>query len=119
MNTLAIVGNLTDDPELRFSAAGKAVASFSVAVNRRTRDESGQWDDKLDGFFRCSCFGSLAENVAESLSKGTRVAVVGRLVRNAWQNDEGETRRSIEIQVEGVGPDLRFATAAVSRKGAA
>ena len=77
-NTVTLVGNITDDPELRFTPSGAAVANFTVAVNRRFKN-SDQWEDKLDGFFRCNCWRDMAENVAESLHKGTRVVVVGRL----------------------------------------
>lgn len=113
-NTVTLVGNLTDDPELRFTPSGQAVASFSVAVNRRYKNADGQWEDKLDGFFRCSCWRDLAENVAESLQKGTRVVVVGRLQQRSWDTQEGR-RSSIDIQVDEVGPSLRFATARIDK----
>ena len=119
-NTVTLVGNITDDPELRFTPSGSAVANFTVAVNRRFQKD-GQWEDRLDGFFRCSCWRDLAENVAESLQKGTRVVVVGRLQQRSWDDQEGNKRSAIDIQVDDVGPSLRWATAQVqkSRKSSA
>jgi single-strand DNA-binding protein len=113
-NTIAIVGNITDDPELRFTPSGAAVANFTVAVNRRFQKD-GQWEDRLDGFFRCSCWRDMAENVAESLHKGARVMVVGRLQQRSWDDPEGNKRSTIEIQVDEVGPSLRWATASVQK----
>lgn len=114
-NTITITGNVTDDPELRFTPSGLPVANFTVAVNRRFKNQSGQWEDKLDGFFRCSCWRDMAENVAESLQKGTRVVVVGRLQEQRWEDQEGGKRSRIEIQVDEVGPSLRWATASVQK----
>ncbi|MBA3431615.1 MAG: single-stranded DNA-binding protein [Actinobacteria bacterium] len=112
-NTVTLVGNITDDPELRFTPSGAPVANFTVAVNRRFRTQEGQWEDKLDGFFRCSCWRDMAENVAESLSKGSRVVVVGRLQQRSWEDGDGNRRSTIEIQVDEVGPSLRWANATV------
>lgn len=114
-NQVTIVGNLTDDPELRYTPAGAAVATFNVAVNRRTRDETGQWKDGETSFFRCNVWRQQAENVAESLSKGTRVMVVGRLRQRSWETPEGQKRTVIEIEVESVGPSLEWAKASVSK----
>ena len=114
-NTITLVGNVTDDPELRFTPSGLPVANFTVAVNRRFKNASGQWEDKLDGFFRCSCWRDMAENVAESLQKGARVMVVGRLQEQRWEDQEGGKRSRVEIQVDEVGPSLRWATAAVTK----
>lgn len=114
-NQVTIVGNLTDDPELRYTPAGAAVATFNVAVNRRTRDESGQWRDGETSFFRCNVWRQQAENVAESLSKGTRVMVIGRLRQRSWETPEGQKRTVIEIEVESVGPSLEWAKASVSK----
>ena len=94
-NTVTLVGNITDDPELRFTPSGAPVANFTVAVNRRIRNQDGGWDDKLDGFFRCSCWRDMAENVSESLTKGTRVVVVGRLSQRSWEDAEGNKRKSV------------------------
>lgn len=113
-NTVTLVGNITDDPELRFTPSGAAVANFTVAVNRRFQRD-GQWEDKLDGFFRCNCWRDMAENVAESLQKGMRVMVVGRLQQRSWDDQEGNRRSAFEIQVDEVGPSLRWATATVQK----
>jgi len=114
-NTVTLVGNITDDPELRFTPTGRPVANFTVAVNRRTRTQDGQWEDKLDGFFRCNAWADMAENVAESLTKGSRVLVTGRLQQRSWEDPEGNKRSAFEIQVDEVGPSLRWATANVTR----
>jgi single-strand DNA-binding protein len=114
-NTITLVGNITDDPELRFTPSGSAVANFTVAVNRRIRQQDGSWDDKLDGFFRCNCWQAMAENVAESLTKGSRVVVVGRLQQRSWEDNDGNKRSSVEIQVDEVAPSLRWATASVQK----
>ena len=114
-NTITLVGNVTDDPELRFTPSGLPVANFTVAVNRRFKNPDGQWEDKLDGFFRCSCWRDMAENVAESIQKGTRIMVVGRLQEQRWEDQEGGKRSRVEIQVDEVGPSLRWATASVQK----
>jgi single-strand DNA-binding protein len=113
-NTVSLVGNITDDPELRFTPSGSAVANFTVAVNRRFQKD-GQWEDRLDGFFRCNCWRDMAENVAESLQKGMRVVVVGRLQQRSWDDNDGNRRSVFEIQVDEVGPSLRWATAQVQK----
>ena len=114
-NCITLVGNITDDPELRFTPSGSAVANFTIAVNRRFKNQSGQWEDKLDGFFKCNCWREMAENVAESLQKGQRVMVVGRLQQRSWDDQEGNKRSAFEIQVDEVGPSLRWATAQVQK----
>jgi single-strand DNA-binding protein len=113
-NTVSLVGNITDDPELRFTPSGSAVANFTVAVNRRFQKD-GQWEDRLDGFFRCNCWRDMAENVAESLQKGMRVVVVGRLQQRSWDDNDGNRRSVFEIQVDEVGPSLRWATAQIQK----
>lgn len=115
LNTVTIVGNVVDDPELRFTPAGQALATFKVAVSRRIQNQSGQWEDRTDGFFRCSCWRDMAENVAESLRKGTRVVVVGRLQQRSWEAQDGSKRWEVEIQVDEVGPSLRWSTAQVQK----
>jgi single-strand DNA-binding protein len=114
-NTVSLVGNITDDPELRFTPSGSAVANFTVAVNRRFKSQDGQWEDKLDGFFRCSCWRDMAENVSETLKKGMRVMVVGRLQQRSWEDGDGNKRSSFEIAVDEVGPSLRWASASVQK----
>jgi single-strand DNA-binding protein len=113
-NCVTLVGNITDDPELRFTPSGLPVANFTVAVNRRVPKDGG-WEDKLEGFFRCSCWRDMAENVAESLQKGARVVVVGRLQQRSWEDQEGNKRSTVEVQVDEVGPSLRWATARPER----
>ncbi|HYP22761.1 MAG TPA: single-stranded DNA-binding protein [Actinomycetota bacterium] len=113
-NVVTLVGNITDDPELRFTPSGLPVANFTVAVNRRVPKDGG-WEDKLEGFFRCSCWRDMAENVAESLTKGSRVMVVGRLQQRSWEDQDGNKRSAVEIQVDEVGPSLRWATARPER----
>jgi single-strand DNA-binding protein len=114
-NVVTLVGNITDDPELRYTPSGQQVANFTVAVNRRMRNQDGSWDDKLDGFFRCSCWRDLAEHVAESLTKGTRVIVTGRLQQRSWETEDNQRRSVVEIQVDEVGPSLRWAKAKVEK----
>jgi single-strand DNA-binding protein len=114
-NTVTLVGNITDDPELRFTPSGAAVANFTVAVNRRFKNQAGEWEDRLDGFFRCNCWREMAENVAESFRKGTRVMVVGRLQQRTWDDQDGNRRSAFEVQVDEVGPSLRWATATVQK----
>jgi single-strand DNA-binding protein len=114
-NCVTLVGNITDDPELRFTPSGAAVANFTVAVNRRYKNQDGQWEDKLDGFFRCNCWRDMAENVAESLQKGSRVVVVGRLQQRSWDDQDGNKRSAFEVQVDEVGPSLRWATASIQK----
>ncbi len=113
-NTITLVGNITDDPELRFTPSGAAVANFTVAVNRRFKN-GDRWEDKLDGFFRCSCWRDMAENAAESLRKGTRVVVVGRLSQRSWEDQEGNKRSAVEVQVDEVAPSLKWATASIQK----
>jgi single-strand DNA-binding protein len=114
-NQVTLVGNITQDPELRFTPSGSAVANFTVAVNRRFK-QGDQWEDRLDGFFNCSCWRDMAENVAESLRKGTRVVVVGRLQQRSWDDREtGNKRTAIEVQVDEVAPSLRWATATIQK----
>ena len=110
-----VVGNLTADPELKFlPGSGKAVASFTVVHSNRIKD-GDQWKDGDPTFFRCSAWEGMAENVVESLTKGTRVIVQGGLFSRAWEDKENNKRTSLEIRVEAIGPDLRYATAAVTR----
>ncbi|MFI5606544.1 single-stranded DNA-binding protein [Amycolatopsis sp. NPDC051903] len=113
---VTVVGNLTADPELRFTANGAAVANFTVASTPRTFDrESGEWKDGEALFLRCSVWRQPAENVAESLARGARVIVQGRLVQRSFETKEGERRTVVELQVDEIGPSLRYATAKVNR----
>ncbi|SHT53886.1 single-stranded DNA-binding protein [Mycobacteroides abscessus subsp. abscessus] len=113
---ITVVGNLTADPELRFTPNGAAVANFTVASTPRTYDkQSQQWVDGDALFLRCNIWREPAENVAESLKKGDRVMVTGVLKQRSFENREGEKRSVIEVDAEEVGPSLKFATARVSR----
>jgi single-strand DNA-binding protein len=113
---ITIVGNLTGDPELRFTPSGQAVASFTVASTPRTFDrQSNEWKDGDTLFMRCSVWRQYAENVAESLTRGARVIVTGRLKQRSYETKEGEKRTVVEMDVEDVGPALRSATAKVTK----
>ena len=114
--TVTVVGNLTNDPELRFTPSGAAVASFTVASSSRVLDKAtNEWKDGDTTYLRCSVWRQYAENVAESLTKGTRVIVTGRLKHRSYETREGEKRTVMEIDVDDVGPALRYATAKVNR----
>lgn len=113
---ITVVGNLTADPELRFTPSGAAVANFTVASTPRTFDKnSNEWKDGEALFLRCSVWRQAAENVAESLHKGTAVIVQGRLKQRSYETKEGEKRTVYELDVEEVGPSLKFATAKVTK----
>lgn len=114
--SITLVGNLVDDPELRFTSSGVAVANFRVASTPRIYDkQAGEWRDGDSLFMSCSVWRQYAENVAESLTKGTRVIITGRLKQRSFENQAGEKRTVVEIEVDEVGPALRSATAKVSR----
>ena len=114
--TLTVVGNLVADPELRFTPNGAAVANFTVASTPRSFDkQANEWKDGETLFMRCSVWREAAENAAESLTRGARVIVSGRLVSRSWETKEGEKRTVMEMQVDEVGPSLRYATAKVTK----
>ncbi|MGX0886434.1 single-strand DNA-binding protein [Kocuria rhizophila] len=113
---LTVVGNLTADPELRFTPSGAAVANFTVASTPRQFDrQANEWQDQETLFMRCSVWREAAENVAESLSKGTGVIVQGRLKARSYETREGDRRTSMELDVDEVGPSMKYATAKVQR----
>jgi len=113
---ITIIGNLTNDPELRFTPSGAAVANFTVASTPRTFDkQSNEWKDGETLFMRCSVWRDAAENVAESLQRGSRVLVSGRLRSRSYETKEGEKRTVVEMEVDEVGPSLRYATAKVNK----
>ena len=112
-NTVTLVGNLTRDPELRFTNSGRPQVSFGLAVNRRCQ-QNGEWEEQTC-FFNVVAWAQLAENVGESLSKGSRVIVTGRLEQRSWETQDGEKRVVIEIVADEIGPSLRWATAQVER----
>ncbi|MDQ7910208.1 single-stranded DNA-binding protein [Phytohabitans sp. ZYX-F-186] len=114
--TLTVVGNLTADPELRFTPAGVALVKFTIASTPRTFDrQSGQWSDGEPLFLTCTAWRDMAENIAESLTRGTRVVVSGRLKLSRWETPEGEKRSAYGLDVDEVGPSLRFAQAKVTK----
>ena len=113
---ITVVGNLTDDPELRFTPSGAAVAKFRIASTRRTLDrQSGEWKDGEPLFLACNIWRDAAEHVAESLQRGARVIVQGRLRQRSYETREGEKRTVYELEVDEIGPSLRYATAKVQR----
>jgi len=113
---ITVIGNLTADPELRFTPSGAAVANFTIASTPRQFDrQTGEWKDGETLFMRCSIWREAAENVAESLTKGMRVIAQGRLVQRSFETREGEKRNVVELQVDEVGPSMRYATAKVTR----
>jgi single-strand DNA-binding protein len=112
---VSITGNLTRDPELRFTPSGQATATFGVAVNRRWQNRQTQEWDEATSFFDVVCWGQLAENAAQSLARGTRVVVSGRLDQRSWDTPEGDRRSKIEITADEVAPSLRWATTTVSK----
>jgi single-strand DNA-binding protein len=113
---ITVIGNITGDPELRFTPSGAAVANFTVASTPRQFDrQSNEWKDGETLFMRCSVWRDAAENVAESLQRGTRVIVSGRLKSRSYETKEGEKRTVIEMEVDEVGPSLRYATAKVNK----
>jgi single-strand DNA-binding protein len=116
-NTVTLIGNLTDDPELRFTPNGAAVANFRLAVTPRIR-QGDSWTDGETSFFRVNCWRALAENVTESLTKGARAIVIGRLRMRSWETDGGEKRTVVEVEADEVAPSLKFAAAKVERTGA-
>lgn len=113
---ITVIGNLTADPELRFTPAGQAVANFTVASTPRVFDRNtNEWKDGEALFLRCNIWREAAENVAESLTRGARVIVSGRLKQRSYETREGEKRTVVELEVDEVGPSLRYATAKVNK----
>src|ERR1700684_318501 len=114
-NTITVVGNITRDPELKFLNSGQAAVRLSIAVNRRWQNRQTQeWEERVS-YFEVTGYGALAENAANSLTKGTRVIVSGRLEQRSWETENGEKRSIVEINADEIAPSLRFATAVVTR----
>jgi single-strand DNA-binding protein len=114
--TITVIGNLTADPELRFTPSGAAVANFTVASTPRMFDrQTNEWKDGEALFLRCAIWREAAENVAESLTRGSRVIVQGRLKQRSFETREGEKRTVVEVEVDEIGPSLRYATAKVNK----
>lgn len=114
-NNITLVGNVTRDPELRFTPNGQATATFGLAVNRRWQNrQTSEWEEATS-FFDVVCWRELAENAAESLGRGSRVMVSGRLEQRSWETQDGEKRSKVEVIADDLGPSLRFATAQVQK----
>ena len=113
-NSVTLVGNLVEDPELRFTPSGVAMAKIRVAVNRRWRDQQGEWQEETS-FFGGTLWREAAENAAESLQKGMRVIITGSLEQRSWETQEGDKRSIVEVRIDELGPSLRWATASVTR----
>jgi len=114
-NNVSVVGNCTRDPELRFTPSGQAVANFGLAVNRRWQNRQTQEWEEATSFFDVTCWQQLAENVAESVQKGTRIVVTGRLDQRSWETQDGDKRSKVEIVADDVAPSLRWATADITK----
>ena len=114
-NFVQIIGNVTRDPELRFTTGGTAVCSFGIAYTPRKRNANGEWEDGDTSYFNCSAWRELGENIAASISKGMRVVVTGSVRARDWEDREGNKRTSIEIDVDDCAPSLRWAQAQVER----
>lgn len=113
-NSVTLVGNLVEDPELRFTTSGVAMARVRLAVSRRYRDRDDQWQEETS-FFGGTCWREVAENISESLSKGDRVFITGRLQQRSWETNSGEKRYEVEVVIDEIGPSLRWATAQVTK----
>jgi single-strand DNA-binding protein len=112
-NSVTLIGNLTRDPELRYTTGGRGVASFGLAVNRRYMTNN-EWQEQTS-FFNVVCWGDLGENAAATLTKGSRAIVTGRLEQRSWETNDGEKRSVVEVIADEIGPSLRWATAQVER----
>ncbi|MFJ7293279.1 single-stranded DNA-binding protein [Streptomyces collinus] len=114
---VTLVGNLTDEPELKFTESGTALAKFTIAVTPRTFDRtSNQWKDGTTAFYRCAAWRTLAEHVAESFQKGSRVVAAGRMRQHDWTNDQGEKRSMLAVEVDDIGASVRFTTVQINGK---
>jgi single-strand DNA-binding protein len=114
-NTVTLIGNVTRDPELRFTPSGQATATFGLAVNRRWQNRQTQEWEEATSFFDIVCWREMAENASESIGRGSRVIVTGRLEQRSWETQEGEKRSKVEVVADEVGPSLRWATAQVTK----
>ncbi|MFE7155310.1 single-stranded DNA-binding protein [Streptomyces sp. NPDC057636] len=114
---ITVIGNLTADPELKFTEGGAALAKFTIAATPRTFDrESGQWKDGTATFFRCAAWRQLAEHAADSLTKGARVVAHGRIRQHDWKTDQGENRSMLVMEVDEIGASVRFTTVTINAK---
>ncbi|MEU3514630.1 single-stranded DNA-binding protein [Streptomyces sp. NPDC006654] len=114
---ITLVGNLTDDPEMKFTEGGAALAKFTIAVTPRSFDRnSNQWKDGTTAFYRCAAWRTLAEHVAESMGKGSRVVATGRIRQHDWTNDQGEKRSMLAVEIDDIGASVRFTTVQINGK---
>lgn len=114
-NSITIVGNLTRDPEIRYTASGQANAKLGIAVSRRWQNkQTNEWEERTS-FFNIVAWGDMAENISDTLTKGTRVIVNGRLEQRSWETEQGEKRSAVEVVADEIGPSLRWATAEIKR----
>ncbi len=114
-NNVTLVGNVTRDPEIRYTPSGQTVATFGLAVNRRWQNrQTNEWEEQVS-FFDVKCWAQMAENVSDSITRGTRVIVSGRLEQRSWETDNGEKRSKVEVVADEVAPSLRWATAQVQK----
>jgi single-strand DNA-binding protein len=114
-NTVTLVGNVTRDPELRFTPSGQAVATFGLAVNRRWQNrQSNEWEEQTS-FFDVKCWAQMAENVGESLHRGARVVVSGRLEQRSWETEQGDKRSKVEVVADEIAPSRRWATVEITK----
>jgi single-strand DNA-binding protein len=114
-NSVTLVGNVTRDPELRFTPSGQAVATFGLAVNRRWQNrQSNEWEEQTS-FFDVKCWAQMAENVGESLHRGARVVVSGRLEQRSWETEQGDKRSKVEVVADEIAPSLRWATVEITK----
>ncbi|HEX5265232.1 MAG TPA: single-stranded DNA-binding protein [Acidimicrobiales bacterium] len=114
-NSVTLVGNITRDPELRFTPSGQATASFGLAVNRRWQNRQTQEWEEATSFFDVVCWREQAENASESLARGSRVIVTGRLEQRSWETPDGDKRSKVEVVADEIGPSLRWATASITK----
>jgi len=114
-NAVSLVGNITRDPELRFTPSGQATATFGLAVNRRWQNKQNQEWEEATSFFDIVCWREMAEHASESLSRGSRVIVMGRLEQRSWETQDGDKRSKVEVVADEIGPSLRWATAEVKK----
>ena len=114
-NTVTVIGNVTRDPELRFTPSGQAVATFGLAVNRRWQNrQNNEWEEQTS-FFDIKCWAQMAENVGESLHRGARVIVSGRLEQRSWETEQGDKRSKVEVVADEIAPSLRWATVEITK----
>ncbi|MGW1287761.1 single-stranded DNA-binding protein [Streptomyces sp. NPDC002586] len=116
---ITLVGNLTDDPELKFTEGGAALAKFTIAVTPRTFDRNtNQWKDGTTAFYRCAAWRTLAEHIGDSLKKGSRVVANGRMRQHDWTNEQGEKRSMLAVEIDDIGASVRFTTVTINAKRA-